>query len=426
LNSRSSEFFTRAQKRIPGGVNSPVRAFRNVGGEPFFVARGEGARIWDVDGKEYIDYVGSWGPAILGHAPKVVVDALREAATRGLSFGIPNPLEVEMAALICGWMPSIEKVRMVNSGTEATMSCIRLARAFTRRDKIIKFDGCYHGHVDALLVKAGSGALTYGQPSSAGVPPAFVDLTISLPFNDPELLRKAFRENKNEIAAVILEPIPANAGLYFAKEKFLSVLREECTRNGALLIFDEVISGFRVARGGAQEIYGVKPDLTALGKVIGGGLPVGAFGGRAEIMDQLSPDGPVYQAGTLSGNPLAMAAGLVQLHELERINGWKLLDELGAQFEKLVLNAIGKAKLDITFHRLGSMFCLFFAAGPIIDLAGAQRSDLKMFARFFHACLERGVYFAPSQFETGFISTAHTAEDIDRTGAVVREAFAEL
>ena len=403
-----------------------MRAFRNVGGEPFFVARGEGARIWDVDGKEYIDYVGSWGPAILGHAPKVVVDALREAATRGLSFGIPNPLEVEMAALICGWMPSIEKVRMVNSGTEATMSCIRLARAFTRRDKIIKFDGCYHGHVDALLVKAGSGALTYGQPSSAGVPPAFVDLTISLPFNDPELLRKAFRENKNEIAAVILEPIPANAGLYFAKEKFLSVLREECTRNGALLIFDEVISGFRVARGGAQEIYGVKPDLTALGKVIGGGLPVGAFGGRAEIMDQLSPDGPVYQAGTLSGNPLAMAAGLVQLHELERINGWKLLDELGAQFEKLMLNAIGKAKLDITFHRLGSMFCSFFAAGPIVDLAGAQRSDLKMFARFFHACLERGVYFAPSQFETGFISTAHTAEDIDRTGAVVREAFAEL
>ncbi|MGC2354351.1 MAG: glutamate-1-semialdehyde 2,1-aminomutase [Candidatus Udaeobacter sp.] len=426
MNSRSSEFFTRAQKRIPGGVNSPVRAFRNVGGEPLFVARAEGAKIWDVDGNEYIDYVGSWGPAILGQAAKVVVDTVREAATRGLSFGIPNPLEVEMAELICDWMPSIEKVRMVNSGTEATMSCIRLARAFTRRDKIIKFDGCYHGHVDALLVKTGSGALTHGQPSSAGVPPAFVELTISLPFNDPELLRKAFRENKNEIAAVILEPIPANAGLYFAKEKFLSVLREECTRNGALLIFDEVISGFRVARGGAQEIYGVKPDLTALGKVIGGGLPVGAFGGRAEIMDQLSPDGPVYQAGTLSGNPLAMAAGLAQLHELERINGWKLLDELGAQFEKLVLDAIAKAKLDITFHRLGSMFCLFFAPGPIIDLAGAQRSDLKMFARFFHACLERGVYFAPSQFETGFISTAHTTEDIDRTGAVVREAFAEL
>ena len=426
LTSQSSKLFARAHKRIPGGVNSPVRAFRNVDSTPFFVARAEGAHIWDVDGNEYIDYVGSWGPAILGHAPKVVVDAVHDAAAQGLSFGIPNPLEAEIAELICGWMPSIEKVRMVNSGTEATMSCIRLARAFTRRDKIIKFDGCYHGHVDALLVKTGSGALTHGQPSSAGVPRAFADLTISLPFNDVELLRKAFRENKNEIAAVILEPIPANAGLYFSEEKFLSVLRHECTSNGALLIFDEVITGFRVARGGAQEIYGVKPDLTALGKVIGGGLPVGAFGGRAEIMDQLSPDGPVYQAGTLSGNPLAIAAGLAQLRELERIDGWKLLEESGAQFEKLAREAIANAKIDITFHRLGSLFCLFFAAGPIADLAGAQRSDLKMFARFFHACLKRGVYFAPSQFETGFISTAHKPEDIERTGVVVREALAEL
>lgn len=426
MTFRSSEFFARAQKRIPGGVNSPVRAFRNVGSEPFFVARAEGAKIWDVDGKEYIDYVASWGPAILGHAPKVVVDAVRDAAALGLSFGIPNPLELEMAELICDWVPSIEKVRMVNSGTEATMSCIRVARAFTGRDKIIKFDGCYHGHVDALLVKTGSGALTHGQPSSAGVPSAFVDLTISLPFNDAELLRKAFQGNKNEIAAVMLEPIPANAGLYFAKEKFLSVLREECTRNGALLIFDEVITGFRVARGGAQEIYGIKPDLTALGKIIGGGLPVGAFGGRAEIMDQLSPDGPVYQAGTLSGNPIAMAAGLAQLRELERIDGWKLLEELGAQFEELALDAMKSAKINITFHRLGSMFCLFFAAGPIGNLAGAQRSDLKMFARFFHACLKRGVYFAPSQFETGFISTAHTAEDIERTGAIIRETLGKL
>jgi glutamate-1-semialdehyde 2,1-aminomutase len=424
--TKSSELFTRAQKRIPGGVNSPVRAFRNVDGEPFFVARAKGARIWDVDGNEYIDSVGSWGPAILGHAPRVVVDAVREAATRGLSFGIPNPLEVEMAELICDWMPSIDKVRMVNSGTEATMSCIRLARAFTGRDKIIKFDGCYHGHVDALLVKAGSGVLTHGQPSSAGVPGAFVDLTISLPFNDPELLRKAFRENRNEIAAVILEPIPANAGLYFPEGKFLSVLREECTRNGALLIFDEVITGFRVARGGAQEIYGEKPDLTALGKIIGGGLPIGAFGGRAEIMNQLSPDGPVYQAGTLSGNPIAMAAGLAQLRELERINGWKGLEDLGAQFEKLARDAIAKTNLDITFHRRGSMFCLFFAGGPVVDLASAQRSDLKMFTRFFHACLKRGVYFAPSQFETGFISTAHTAEDIERTGAIIREALKNL
>ncbi len=426
MTSHSSEFFARAQKRIPGGVNSPVRAFRNVGGEPFFIARAEGAKIWDLDGNEYLDYLGSWGPAILGHAPKVVVDAVRDAAARGLSFGIPNPLEVEMAELICEWMPSIEKVRMVNSGTEATMSCVRLARAFTRRDKIVKFDGCYHGHVDALLVKAGSGALTHGQPSSAGVPQAFVDLTISLPFNNAEVVRKAFRENNSEIAAVIVEPIPANAGLYFPEENFLPVLREECERNGALLIFDEVITGFRVARGGAQEVFGIKPDLSALGKIIGGGLPVGAFGGRAEIMDQLSPNGPVYQAGTLSGNPLAMAAGLAQLRELDRINGWKLLEELGAQYEKLARDAINNSNIDITFHRLGSMFCVFFAAGPIVDLASAQRSDLQMFAKFFHACLKRGVCFAPSQFESGFISTSHTPHDIEATGAAVREALAEL
>jgi len=424
--TKSSQFLARARKRIPGGVNSPVRAFRNVGGEPFFIARAEGAKIWDLDGNEYLDYVGSWGPAILGHAPKVVVDAVRDAAARGLSFGIPNPLEVEMAELICEWMPSIEKVRMVNSGTEATMSCIRLARAFTRRDKIVKFDGCYHGHVDALLVKAGSGALTHGQPSSAGVPQAFVDLTISLPFNNAEVVRKAFRENNSEIAAVIVEPIPANAGLYFPEENFLPVLREECERNGALLIFDEVITGFRVARGGAQEVFGIKPDLSALGKIIGGGLPVGAFGGRAEIMDQLSPNGPVYQAGTLSGNPLAMAAGLAQLRELDRINGWKLLEELGAQYGKLARDAINNSNIDITFHRLGSMFCVFFAAGPIVDLASAQRSDLKMFAKFFHGCLKRGVYFAPSQFETGFISTTHTPQDIARTAAVIREALVDL
>ena len=426
MTSRSSELFRAAQHRIPGGVNSPVRAFRNVEGEPFFVTRAAGSKIWDVDGKEYIDYVGSWGPAILGHAPKVVVDAVREAATRGLSFGIPNPFEVEIAELICRWMPSIEKVRMVNSGTEATMSCIRLARGFTGRDKIIKFDGCYHGHVDALLVKAGSGALTHGRPDSGGVPQAFVDLTISIPFNDAESVRKAFQENNKQIAAVIVEPVPANAGLYFPSKDFLSILREECTRHGALLIFDEVMTGFRLGRGGAQKIYGVRPDLTALGKIIGGGLPVGAFGGRAEIMDQLSPSGPVYQAGTLSGNPLAMAAGLAQLRELERIDGWSLLEKLGAEFEKLARDAIAKARIDATFHRIGSMFCLFFAPGPITDLAGAKRSDLKLFARFFHACLKNGVYFAPSQFEAGFISTAHTSEDIKRTGAVVAEALGQL
>jgi glutamate-1-semialdehyde 2,1-aminomutase len=426
VTSRSSQLFAAAQKRIPGGVNSPVRAFRNVDGAPFFVARAKGAKIWDVDGKEYIDYVGSWGPAILGHSPKVVVDAVREAATRGLSFGIPNPLEVEMAELICDWMPSIEKVRMVNSGTEATMSCIRLARAFTGRDRVIKFDGCYHGHVDGLLVKTGSGALTHGRPDSAGVPQAFADLTISLAFNNTDLVRRAFAENKGKIAAVIVEPVPANAGLYLPSDGFLSILRNECTANDALLIFDEVITGFRLTRGGAQEFYGVNPDLTALGKVIGGGLPVGAFGGAAEIMDQLSPDGPVYQAGTLSGNPLAMAAGLTQLRELERINGWKLLEELGAQFEKLAQNAIKFAKTDVTFHRVGSMFCLFFASGPVVDLAGARRSDLRAFARFFHTCLQRGIYFAPSQFETGFLSTAHTAEDLEETGSVIREALVTL
>jgi len=426
VTRRSSQLFAAARKRIPGGVNSPVRALRNVGGEPFFVERAFGSRIFDVDGEQYIDYVGSWGSAILGHAPKVVVDAVRDAAARGLSFGIPNPFEVELAELICQWMPSVEKIRMVNSGTEAAMSSIRLARGFTSRDKIIKFDGCYHGHADSLLVQAGSGALTHGRPDSAGVPKSFADLTISLPFNDVDLLRKTFAQTKSEIACVILEPVPANAGLYFPKENFLSILRDECSEKGALLIFDEVMTGFRVARGGAQEIYGIKPDLTVLGKVIGGGLPVGAFGGRAEIMNQLSPDGPVYQAGTLSGNPLAMVAGLAQLRELERINGWELLEKLAAQFENLTRETIGAAKIDVTFHRIGSMFCLFFAPGPVADLGGAMGSDLETFAKFFHTCLEHGVYFAPSQFETGFISTAHSPSDIERTAKVVREALRSL
>ena len=400
-----------------------MRAFRGMDREPFFVDRASGAKICDVDGKEYIDYVGTWGPAILGHAPQVVIDAVREAATRGVSFGIPNPLEVEMAELICSWIPSIEKVRMVNSGTEATMSCIRLARGFTGRTKIIKFDGCYHGHVDSLLVNAGSGALTHGQPDSAGVPAEFAALTIALPFNDIDAVRHAFRENSREIAAIILEPIPANAGLYFAKENFLNGLREECTREGALLIFDEVMTGFRVARGGAQELYNITPDLTALGKVIGGGLPVGAFGGRAEIMNQLSPEGPVYQAGTLSGNPLAMAAGLAQLRELERLDGWKLLEQLGAQLEEATRATMRAVDLPLTFQRVGSMFCLYFTAGPVVDLASAKTSDREAFARYFRRCLDAGVYFAPSQFEAGFLSTAHSAADIDRTADVVRAAL---
>jgi len=424
MSSSSAEFFDRAQRRIPGGVNSPVRAFRGVGGIPFFVDRAQGSRIWTVDGVEFIDYVGTWGPAILGHAHPKVVSAVFEAAQRGVSFGIPNPLEVEMAELICDWMPAIEKVRMVNSGTEATMSCLRLARGFTKRDKIVKFAGCYHGHADSLLGKAGSGALTHGHPDSAGVPRKVADETIVLPFNDIEAVRAAFRENKDQIAGVIIEPMPANAGLFFPRDDFLQQLQEECAKNGALLIFDEVMTGFRVARGGAQEFYGIRPDLTALGKVIGGGLPVGAFGGGAEIMDCLSPDGPVYQAGTLSGNPLAMAAGVVQLRELERMDGWTVLEQLGAQLEYGIRDVISKAAL--TFHRVGSMFCLFFTNGPVVDLDSARRSDTPRFAKFFHACLDCGIYLAPSQFATNFISSAHSAADVEETAKVIRETLADL
>ncbi len=421
--TKSHALFASALQRIPGGVNSPVRAFRGVGGEPFFVDHAAGARIRDVDGNEYIDYVGTWGPAILGHAPQVVVDAVREAARHGLSYGIPNPLEVEMAELICAWVPSVEKVRMVNSGTEATMSCVRLARGFTGRDKIVKFEGCYHGHVDSLLVRAGSGALTHGRPDSAGVPGALAELTITLPFNDTEALEKIFAAHGPEIAAIIVEPVPANAGLIPPLPGYLQKLRDVCTSHGALLIFDEVMTGFRVAKGGVQELTGVMPDLTAMGKVIGGGLPVGAFGGRAEIMDHLSPDGPVYQAGTLSGNPLAMAAGLAQLRELERTDAWAQLEKLGAQFEQTARAASAAAGKNYAFHRLGSMFCLFFTEEPVRNLDEAKKSDTAAFARFFHHCLDRGVYLAPSQFETGFISTAHTAADIARSAEVAEEAL---
>ncbi len=417
----SPQLFRTARNLIPGGVNSPVRAFRNVGGEPFFVDRAKGSRIWDVEGREYIDYVGTWGPAILGHAPEVVVSAIQAAAGRGVSFGIPNPLEVEMAELICRWVPSIEKVRMVNSGTEATMSCVRLARGFTGRDMVVKFTGCYHGHVDSLLVQAGSGALTHGRPDSAGVPEALAALTLALPFNDPEALKAVFARER--IAAVILEPIPANAGLFFPRPGFLELLRTLCDENGALLVFDEVMTGFRVAKGGAQELYGVRPDLTALGKVIGGGLPVGAFGGRGDIMDFLAPDGPVYQAGTLSGNPLAMAAGLAQLRELERLDGWAALEKLGAALEGAVRAALRHAGRKCVFHRVGSMFCLFFQEGEVFDLDSVMRGDKTAFAKFFHACLAEGVYFAPSPYETAFLSLSHTAEDIQRTAEVMAQAF---
>ena len=417
----SHDLFQKARRVIPGGVNSPVRAFRNVGGEPFFVARAEGSRIFTVEGRELIDYVGTWGPAILGHAPDAVIAAVCGTAFNGLSFGIPNPLEVDMAQTICDLVPSVEKVRMVNSGTEATMSCIRLARGFTGRDKIIKFEGCYHGHVDSLLVKAGSGALTHGHPDSAGVPSALAKLTITVPFNDLKVVQETLAANRSEIAAIILEPVPANAGLYLPEPGFLEGLRGLCDAEGSLLIFDEVMTGFRVAPGGAQELYKVLPDLTALGKVIGGGLPVGAFGGRAAIMDMLSPDGPVYQAGTLSGNPIALAAGLAQLGQLVQRGGWSRLEELGEKLEERMRRAI-KGK-PLAFHRIGSMFCLYFCEGPVRNLADARRSDQAAFSRYFHACLERSVYFAPSQFEAGFLSLAHTEADIEQSARVAAEAL---
>ena len=419
----SSSLFLEAKRYIPGGVNSPVRAFRNVGGEPFFVARAKGSHLWDVDGRDYIDFVGTWGPAILGHAPDVVVEAVQRAAADGLSFGIPNPLEVEMAKLICSWVPSVEKVRLVNSGTEATMSCIRLARGFTGRDLIVKFEGCYHGHVDSLLVKAGSGALTHGSPDSAGVPKELAALTLTLPFNDLERLAGVFQSHGDKIAAVIVEAVPANAGLYLPAPGFFEELRRLCTYHGSLLIFDEVMTGFRLAKGGYQELAGIMPDLTALGKVIGGGLPVGAFGGRAEIMDQLSPDGPVYQAGTLSGNPLAMAAGLAQLRELERLDGYRHLEKLGSTVEAAIQQTLVETGRNYAFQRIGSMFCLYFCEPPVMNLNDARRSDLVAFRSFFHHCLRSGVYFAPSQFEAAFLCLTHTNSDLDRTIEVVREAL---
>jgi glutamate-1-semialdehyde 2,1-aminomutase len=419
----SESLFRTARQIIPGGVNSPVRAFRNVEGEPFFVRRAKGSRIWDVDGREMIDYVGTWGPAILGHAPDAVIAAVHNAAKDGLSFGIPHPLEVEMARLICEWVPSIEKVRMVNSGTEATMSAVRLARGFTGRERVVKFAGCYHGHVDSLLVAAGSGALTHGRPDSAGVPAAFAELTSVLAFNDCGAVEQLFAERGQEIACVILEPVPANAGVYLPDAGFLELLRETTQRHGALLIFDEVMTGFRVARGGYQELCRVMPDLTCLGKIIGGGLPVGAFGGRGEIMDQLAPDGPVYQAGTLSGNPLALAAGLTQLRELEKTRGWERLEEIGAAFERGVREACTQAGKNLTFHRSGSLFSLFFTDKPVRNLADALQQDRGAFRRFFYGALERGVYFAPSPFEAGFLSLAHSLDDIERTAAVIRDVM---
>jgi len=425
-SSLSASLFRRACEIIPGGVNSPVRAFRNVGGAPFFVRRARGSRIEDVDGRNLVDYVGTWGPAILGHAPTAVTNAVHEAAKDGLSFGIPNPHEVEMAQLIVDWVPSVEKVRMVNSGTEATMSAIRLARGFTGRDKILKFEGHYHGHVDSLLVAAGSGALTHGEPDSAGVPRSFASETITIPFNDPAALDEAFAAWGGQLAAVILEPYAANAGFILPREGFLARLRELTSRSGALLIFDEVMTGFRLAKGGVQELTGVTPDLTAMGKVIGGGLPVGAFGGKASIMDQLAPDGPVYQAGTLSGNPLAMTAGLTQLRELERHNGYLRLEEIGRRFEDGLRSLLREKGLPYRLNRVGSMFCLFFGDTEIINVDSVRRGDFEAFRKFFWSCLANGVYLAPSPYETGFLSLAHSEADIDQTLEVFATALDSL
>jgi glutamate-1-semialdehyde 2,1-aminomutase len=412
---KSEELFGEALKYIPGGVNSPVRAFRAVGGQPFFVNKAKGAHVWDVDGNDYVDYVGTWGPAILGHAHPKIIKAVQDAAEHGTSFGIPNPFEVTMAKLICSLVPSVKKVRMCNSGTEATMSAIRLARGFTKRDKIIKFDGCYHGHADSLLVKAGSGALTFGNPDSAGVPAAFTQHTIVLPYNEVEPLKAAFVANKEQIAGIIVEPVPGNAGLYRPKPGYLEFLREIANANGALLIFDEVMTGFRLAKGGAQERFRIAPDLSCFGKVIGGGLPVGAFGGRAEIMDCLAPVGPVYQAGTLSGNPVAMAAGIAALEGLMSNNAYAKLEQLGAQLEAGMTDAANSANVPVQFNRCGSMFCGYFTSEPVHNLADAMKSDRERFKKYFHGMLEEGIYLAPSQFEAGFVSTAHSASDIEKT-----------
>jgi glutamate-1-semialdehyde 2,1-aminomutase len=422
----SEALFAESLRHIPGGVNSPVRAFRAVGGTPFFVESAKGCRITDVDGNDYLDYVGTWGPAILGHAQPDIIAAVQSAASRGTSFGIPNPLELELARRVKALVPSVEKVRFCSSGTEATMSAIRLARGFTGRDDILKFDGCYHGHSDSLLVKAGSGALTLGNPDSAGVPADVAKHTRVLPFNDPEALRATFAEHGASLAAVILELVPANAGLYLPRPGYLELLRELSAAHGTLLIADEVMTGFRLGPAGAQGRFGLTPDLSCFGKIIGGGLPVGAFGGRADILDLLAPLGPVYQAGTLSGNPLAMAAGLTALRLLESTGAWEHLDALGCQLEAGMVEAARSAGVPVCWQRIGSMFCGYFCEGPVWNLSDAMRSDRAKFAQFFHGMLEKGVYLAPSQFEAGFISTAHSPEDIEQTVRVAREVLGRV
>jgi len=413
--SRSDDLFARAQQVIPGGVNSPVRAFRAVGRAPLFIRDAAGANLTDADGNRYIDYVGSWGPMILGHAHPTVIAAVREAAIRGTSYGAPTDLEIELASEIISAFPSIERVRLTSSGTEAAMSAIRLARGFTGRDRIVKFEGCYHGHSDGLLVKAGSGLATFGTPDSAGVPADFAKNTIVVPFNDVDSLRRTLEEKGSEIAGIIIEPVAGNMGCVPPKPGYLNAVRELASSFGSLLIFDEVITGFRVAYGGAQELYGIKADLTCLGKIIGGGLPVGAFGGRADVMDYLAPLGPVYQAGTLSGNPLAVSAGLAILKLLKELKPYRELDRRSARLEQGLRNAASEAGIPAVVNRVGSMLTGFFTKDSVSDWSTAKLSDTELYSRFFRNMLESGVYLAPSQFECAFVSMAHDEEHIEKT-----------
>ncbi|MBP7392729.1 MAG: glutamate-1-semialdehyde 2,1-aminomutase [Zoogloea sp.] len=424
MTSRNEELFTRAQRTIPGGVNSPVRAFRSVGGTPRFLKKASGARVWDADGKEYLDYVGSWGPAILGHADPVVVEAVRAAALDGLSFGAPTEREIDMAERLCELLPSMEMVRLVSSGTEATMSAIRLARGFTGRDAIVKFEGCYHGHADSLLVKAGSGLLTFGNPSSAGVPDDFAKHTLVLDYNNPAALEEIFQARGSEIACVIIEPIAGNMNLVKPSAEFMHLLRRLCTEHGAVLIFDEVMTGFRVGPRGVQGLFGITPDLTTLGKVIGGGMPVGAFGGRRDIMQKIAPLGAVYQAGTLSGSPVAVAAGLASLDQISKPGFYELLTARTTRLVDGLRASAAKHGVGFTADSVGGMFGLYFAQAVPQSYADVMASDKDSFNRFFHAMLDAGHYFAPSAFEAGFVSAAHSEADIDSTIAAADAWFA--
>ena len=426
MPTKSQELFQKALSLMPGGVNSPVRAFRAVGGDPVFIAGGQGSSLTDVDGRSYIDYVLSWGPLILGHCHPEVVEALARVIGTGTSFGACTAAEVELAERLREAYPSLERVRLVNSGTEATLSALRVARAATGRDKILKFEGCYHGHGDSFLVKAGSGVATLGLPDSPGVPRALAELTVTLPFNDPAALEEAFRVHRNQLAAVIIEPVVGNSGCLPPQAGFLEKLRKLTAEQGTVLIFDEVMTGFRVAYGGAQGLYGIQPDLTTLGKIIGGGLPVGAYGGKASLMNWVAPAGPVYQAGTLSGNPLAVGAGLKTLEILRRPGAYERLEVIAGKLASGLAAAAAKAGAPLTMNRVGSMFTCFFSGDPVTDYASAKKSDTGKFARFFRALLEAGVYFPPSQFEAAFVSTAHNEADVALTIEAAAKAFAEI